>query len=55
MPWICLAFDSCQNSGVNSGAVIQGYSAVLLQDIRQDLKYREMRDFNILIIFIYIP
>ena len=46
MPWICLACDSCQNSGVNSGAGLPGYSAVRLQDIRQDWKYREMRDFN---------
>ena len=26
--------------------VLPGYSAVFLQDIRQDLKYRKMPDFN---------
>ena len=26
--------------------VLPGYSAVFWQDIRRDLKYREMRDFN---------
>ena len=27
MPWICRAFDSLQNSGGNSGAVLPGYIA----------------------------
>ena len=41
MQWICQAFDSRQISGENSGAFLPGYSAGFC-----DLKYREMRDFN---------
>ena len=46
MPWICQAFDSRQNSGGNSGVSLTGYSAVFRQDIRRNLKYHKMRDFN---------
>ena len=39
-------FDSHQNSGGNTGAFLPGYSEVCSQDMCQDLKYCEMRDFN---------
>ena len=42
MPWLCWAFDSCQNSEVNSGAFYR-----VLPDIVCVLtRYPEMPDFN---------